>query len=287
MPWDLVGALGFAVIAGGRMAKDMNCLCQSRSLPCYIISSKCIKEFNNTKGMVETANGDENYHRHTNNNHDTYGAANDPPNANNNLLIRQTLSQISSLSPILLKRNPSLVSTSSSSVVTSASKFRKGRITTPQHQNMAILSRAVIVDYHGRLKQWKHLVCGYHDISPTGDAQIGCQYIQSTLEWAQQIPDALFIFVPDLSTDVFSNDDVDNDDDCYSNRKEISGDDHDEIQSYSSITGNRRRKKNENECSNNSNNGFLLTIQQRFRTETNGGDPLENLQDLSIKSLLA
>lgn len=65
-------------------------------------------------------------------------------------------------------------------------------------QKNTILQHAVIVDFGKQFVAWKNRALAYKDLSETGDAEYACAYIQSTLEWAQQMPGAYIVLVPDL-----------------------------------------------------------------------------------------
>ena len=298
MPWDLFGALGVAVIVGGRVARDMNCLlCNGgKHKPCYIISSKCMKEYleNNDSSKQNRIEGqrrreaqhaqsqreghhDQQQSSRRRNNHDTSSSSRtDNQNTSTNIEHdndHPTPVERTRLSPTSIIRNR-LALSNHRDLVNNACNMSNNAV-----NYNAILHHAVIVDYNQQLLIWKDLVLGYHDLSPTGDAMYACQYIQSVLEWSQQqVPQALYVFVPEIiinsADESFDNINVDEkkDDNYYYNNNGCSCDD------------NEYNSNNSASCSN---RGFLLTIQQRFRTEANGGEPLDHLHDLSYKLLFA
>ena len=305
MPWDLFGALGVAVIVGGRVARDMNCLlCNSggKHKPCYIISTKCMNDYleNSNKSKQNRIDGrrqeqQERQHkeqlqssRHRNN-HDTSASSSSTTNMSNdnndyhhehdsftttNNNLRQILQRARQSSPTSIIRNrltqhhDLVLNNTCSSIHNVGVNYN------------AILHHAVIVDYNQQLRIWKDLVLAYHDLSPEGDAMYACQYIQSVLEWSQQqVPQALYIFVPEI---IIINDD---DDQAFADVDEKKDDDVNN--NDCSYDDKDKSNNNNNNASSSSNRGFLLTIQQRFRTEANGGEPLDHLHDLSYKLLFA
>mmetsp|Transcript_32346 Transcript_32346/g.78647 ORF Transcript_32346/g.78647 Transcript_32346/m.78647 type:complete len:208 (+) Transcript_32346:125-748(+) len=112
----------------------------------------------------------------------------------------------------------------------------------------ALLKHAVVVDFGSRMKSLKRRVKAYRDLSPTGNAEAGVRFVQSVLEWAHQVPGAAVILLPMI--DVLDE----------------SGSCQDEDSSVS---------------------GFLTTIQQRFRAETAGAEPIQDLSNLKITIPLA
>ena len=65
-----------------------------------------------------------------------------------------------------------------------------------------ILQAAAVIDFGQGLVGWKDRALAYLDMSPNGDAEHACRVVQSTLEWAQQVPGAKMILVPiDLPSD--------------------------------------------------------------------------------------
>ena len=294
MPWDLFGALGVAVIVGGRVARDMNCLlCNGgKHKPCYIISSKCMNEYlencdrkqNRIEGQRqrqerrreeerEQQHHDQQQSSRRRNNHDdtSLSSRTDDQNISTNIEHdnnHPTPIERTRLSPTSIIRNHH-------DLVNNTCNISNNTVVDYN----SILHHAVIVDFNQQLLLWKDLVLGYHDLSPTGDAMYACQYIQSVLEWSQlQVPQALYVFVPEIiintADESFDNINVDEkkDDNYYYNNNGCSCDD------------NEYNSNNSASCSN---RGFLLTIQQRFRTEANGGEPLDHLHDLSYKLLFA
>lgn len=99
-----------------------------------------------------------------------------------------------------------------------------------------VLKHAVIVDFGKRMIAWKDRVKCYRDLSPTSDAESAVRFINSLIEWAQQVPGAVLVFFPA------------------------------DIQDESNFS-----------------DGFVTTIQQRFRAETGGLKPVDNLLDISIE----
>lgn len=59
-----------------------------------------------------------------------------------------------------------------------------------------LLKHAVIVDFGSRMVMWKKRVKAYRDLSPTGNAEAAVRFVQSMLEWAHQVPGAVFILLP-------------------------------------------------------------------------------------------
>ena len=111
----------------------------------------------------------------------------------------------------------------------------------------ALLKYAVVVDFGSRMKSLKRNVIAYRDLSPTGNPEAGVRFVQSVLEWAHQVPGAAVILLPLI---------VDN----------LENSSHDEDSSVS---------------------GFLTTIQQRFRAETAGAEPINDLSNLKVTIPLA
>ncbi|KAL3934809.1 MAG: hypothetical protein SGBAC_009551 [Bacillariaceae sp.] len=118
----------------------------------------------------------------------------------------------------------------------------------PTTNTEALLKHAVIVDFGSRMKTLKRRVKAYRDLSPTGNAEAAVRFVQSVLEWAHQVPGAAVILLPMIIID-----------------NEISSQEDEE----SSVSG------------------FLTTIQQRFRAETAGAEPINDLSDLQITIPLA
>mmetsp|Transcript_32347 Transcript_32347/g.78648 ORF Transcript_32347/g.78648 Transcript_32347/m.78648 type:complete len:208 (+) Transcript_32347:125-748(+) len=111
----------------------------------------------------------------------------------------------------------------------------------------ALLKHAVVVDFGSRMKSLKRRVKAYRDLSPTGNAEAGVRFVQSVLEWAHQVPGAAVILLPMI--DVL--------------------DESGSLDEDSSVSG------------------FLTTIQQRFRAETAGAEPIQDLSNLKITIPLA
>eukprot|EP00980_Cylindrotheca_fusiformis_P008121 scaffold1727_cov133-Cylindrotheca_fusiformis.AAC.24 len=98
-----------------------------------------------------------------------------------------------------------------------------------------LLQYVVIVDFGSRMARWKRQVKAYRDLSPTGNAEAAVRYVQSMLEWAHQVPDAVLILLP---FDIHQESDP---------------------------------------------NGFVTAIEQRFRAETAGAEPIKSLLDYKVQ----
>ncbi|CAK4627432.1 hypothetical protein LEN26_011523 [Aphanomyces euteiches] len=57
----------------------------------------------------------------------------------------------------------------------------------------------VIVDFHGRVSALKDSVAGYLDLSPTGDIPAAAHNVFDALRWAELVPNAKRILIPDVS----------------------------------------------------------------------------------------
>ncbi|CAJ1951894.1 unnamed protein product [Cylindrotheca closterium] len=113
------------------------------------------------------------------------------------------------------------------------------------HNTVALLKYAVVVDFGSRMKSLKRNVKAYRDLSPMGNAEAGVRFVQSVLEWAHQVPGAAVILLPLIAENCDSTDED------------------------SSVSG------------------FLTTIQQRFRAETAGAEPIQDLSNLKVTIPLA
>mmetsp|Transcript_10332 Transcript_10332/g.30228 ORF Transcript_10332/g.30228 Transcript_10332/m.30228 type:complete len:490 (-) Transcript_10332:166-1635(-) len=63
----------------------------------------------------------------------------------------------------------------------------------------AILSKAVLIDFGGRLRAWRDLSIAYQDLSVTADSAEATKGVFDTLRWAEQIQDADQILFPEIS----------------------------------------------------------------------------------------
>ena len=70
------------------------------------------------------------------------------------------------------------------------------------HEEKETLAKSVLIDYAGKLSNFKQLALSYRDLSPTGDAQKAASHVFETLRWTESVEGAIRVFVPDLSSEV-------------------------------------------------------------------------------------
>lgn len=69
------------------------------------------------------------------------------------------------------------------------------------NEEKEILVKSAIIDYAGRLSQYKKYALAYRDLSPSGDAQVAAANVFETLRWTESVEGAIRVFVPDLSSE--------------------------------------------------------------------------------------
>lgn len=77
---------------------------------------------------------------------------------------------------------------------------RDGLISASSRLRNEKLREAAVIDYGGRLKQWRGAAGAYRDLSPHGDPAAAARVIFETLRWAEQLPVARILF-PSLGDD--------------------------------------------------------------------------------------
>merc|ERR1712224_453227 len=68
-----------------------------------------------------------------------------------------------------------------------------------QEADLRMLERTVVVDFGGRLSDFRNSALRYRDLSPSNDSAEAARAVFETLRWAERIPDATRIVFPELA----------------------------------------------------------------------------------------
>lgn len=72
----------------------------------------------------------------------------------------------------------------------------------PSDSDKEYLSKSVLIDFGGKIKEWKDLALAYRDLSETGNSAEATKQVFETLRWAEKIQEAEHIFFPEISDTV-------------------------------------------------------------------------------------